>query len=60
MSKPVTNYEKQDLIQRLVWKCLLSGAGRSGGVGYHTKKLKGRDREIMEALTPEDFNHRMK
>lgn len=58
--KPVTNVEKQELIQRLIWKCLLSGAGRSGGVGYHTNKLKGRDREVMEQLTAEDFNHRIK
>ena len=57
--KPVTNSEKQDLIQRLINRAYMYGTGRGGGIGYHTKKLKGRDREIMESLTAEDFYHRI-
>lgn len=57
--KPVTNSEKQDLIKRLKFKALFYGTGRGGGIGYHTLKLKGRDREVMEALTAEDFYHRI-
>jgi len=41
-------------------KLVTSSQGRHGGVGYHTKRLQGRDREVIEAFTAEDFNHRMK
>lgn len=58
--KPVTDREKQELIQKLLECVLFHGVGRGGGVGYHTKRLKGRDREVMEQLTPEDFQHRIK
>ena len=54
----ISNREKQDLIQKLLDKVLFHGCGRSGGVGYHTMKLKGRDREVMESLKPKDFQHR--
>lgn len=55
----VKNSEKQSLIKRLINLSIFSGCGSSGGVGYHIKKLTGRDREVMEQLKEKDFRHRL-
>jgi hypothetical protein len=53
--KPITITEKQELIQRLIDTAYLHCIGRSGGIGYHTKKLKGRDSDILKSLDIKGF-----
>ena len=56
----ITKAEKERLVDKLLMKGLLSSIGPGGGVGYYTKKLKGRDREVMKQLTAKDFERRIK
>ena len=54
------NTAKKQLVEKLIRVAILSGIGRSGGVGYHIKRLKKDDREIVQKLTSNDFNHRIR
>ena len=54
-----SNKEKQSFVEKLLTKAFFCSIGPKGGVGYVTKKIKGRDREIMEQLTSKDFDHRI-
>lgn len=51
--------EKQNFVMKLINIAMFHSIGRFGGVGYHIKNIRGKDREIMENLTAKDFNHRI-